>query len=722
MGKKNRNKKARIQPASPQSSPGQAAEPAKGPLPKHVIQGKRLEIPAFWVAVIIPVICLVGAWTYPPVATPMELKSYTSQIYLSGLLLIWFWMHRDKPAFSLTFSPVRVAFLLLFIAGTLSLLWAANPHFWVYKWNKWFAGFVMFLLGLRITQNEKNLDTIVNLAIVGGLIVAAIGIGQYLFGLDVVPQTAFPSSTFGNGNMAGQVMVFTVGLPLYFLFKKELTTKQAWFYALSISVLLTYMFFTRTRAVWLACGLEAGLILTFLVLDKKRREWCSWNLQKTQAGAAALALFLIVINFNQNGFEPFWEIAIYEISSISTAIASTADQSGGERYLIWSAAWEMVKDNPVIGTGLGSFFHNVNSVEYQVFRTMGVQRVHNDVLELVVELGAFGLLLLLGIIVSMCILLYKLILHSEGQRRILFALLTIAVTGSMLNAQLSFPYELPVPLVIMPFFISLLVRGSEDIEHNTWELSFKPVFNKAALAISAALFVFITVNDALWFRDIHMLNRLTSGRDNQPWQPINPIYNQAYITGSRSVADALRNTNMNVMRLNVVKHMLDYWPYSTANSVLATETYLNLGNITEAEFWANRLVETGPSDTYLGEFYLMEIMQQKGDIEGLRILYESLKSNPESSLSKNSNTYNMLHTMAINLQDYGMVTHFYDKFLEYHGEFIPMIANQAVFYFNTGDYANAITYMVRTIELNPNHPLAQQFSELIDEYSAALGQ
>ena len=139
MGNKNRNKKARIQPASPQSPPEQAAEPAKGPLKRHVIQGKRLEIPAFWVAVIIPVICLVGAWTYPPVATPMELKSYTSQIYLSGLLLIWFWMHRDKPAFSLTFSPVRVAFLLLFIAGTLSLLWAANPHFWVYKWNKWFA-------------------------------------------------------------------------------------------------------------------------------------------------------------------------------------------------------------------------------------------------------------------------------------------------------------------------------------------------------------------------------------------------------------------------------------------------------------------------------------------------------------------------------------------------------------------------------------------------------
>jgi putative inorganic carbon (HCO3(-)) transporter len=722
MSKKNPNRKTKIQPTSSPLSTEKVAVPAKDPLSNQVIRRKPLEIPAFWVAVIIPIICLVGAWTFPTVATPMELKSYASQIYLSGMLLIWFWMHRDKPKFSMTFSPVRVAFLLLFIAGTLSLLWAVNPHFWVYKWNKWFAGSIMFLLGLRITQNEKNFDTIINLTIFGALIVAAIGIGQYLFGLNLIPQTAFPSSTFGNANMAGQVMVLTIGLPLYFLFKKELSTKQVWFYALAMSVLLTYLFFTRTRAVWIACALETVLILAFVVLDKKRREWCYWNQNKTQAGVAALVFFLIVINFNQNGFEPFWEIAIYEISSISTSVASTAQQVGGERYLIWGGAWEMIKDHPLIGTGLGSFFHNVNTPEYQIFGAMGVQRVHNEILELLVELGALGLLLLIGIIVSMCILLYKMILHSKGHRRILFALLTIAVTGSMLNAQLSFPYELPVPLVIMPFFVSLIVRGSEDIMQNTRELTIKPLFNKVALAISAILFLFITVNDSLWFRDVHMLNRLTSGRDNKPWQPVNPIYNQAYITGSRSVSEALKPTSMNVMRLNVVKHLFEYWPYSTANNIIAAETYLSLSNIEEAEFWANRTVETQPAGTFMGEFILMEIMQKKGDIEGLRTLYESLKSEPESSLSKNSNTYNMLHSMAINLEDYGMVTHFYDKFIEYHGEFSPMVANQAVYYFNIGDYANAITYMSRTIELAPNHPYAEQFRGLIEEYSASIVQ
>ena len=118
---------------------------------------RRPEIPAFWIAVIIPIICLVGAWTYPPVATPMELKSYASQIYLSGLLLFWFWLQRKQPTFTLTFSPVRISLWILFLFGTLSLIWAANPDFWVYKWNKWYAAFAIFLLGYQITQTEKNL-------------------------------------------------------------------------------------------------------------------------------------------------------------------------------------------------------------------------------------------------------------------------------------------------------------------------------------------------------------------------------------------------------------------------------------------------------------------------------------------------------------------------------------------------------------------------------------
>jgi len=677
---------------------------------------KAPEISAFWVAIIIPVICFVGAWSFPPVATPMELKSYTSQIYLSGLLFLWLCIQKQELR-TLKFSPARICIGLLFLAGTLSLIWASNPDFWVYKWNKWFAGFVMFFLGLQISQHEKNLDTALNLAIFGGLIVAVIGSAQYLFGFTGVPQTAFPASTFGNGNMAGQVMVLTALLPLYFLFKENLAAKKVWFYAISFALLLAYAYYTRTRAVWLACGLEILLISAFIFFDKTRRaNWLFWNKGKTQASIAAFGLFLVLINFNQQGFQPFWEIALYEISSIATDVNTTADQVGGERYLIWGSAAEMVKENPIMGTGLGSFFENVNKGDYQTYRVIGVQRVHNDVLELLVELGVIGFLLLLSFIISMCILLYKLILRSDGNKRKLFSILTIAITASMLNAQLSFPYQLPVPLVIMPFYLALIIRGYEDIELNYLKLSVKPFFSKLVITATGIIFLFITANDLAWFSDINKLNKIVAGENNGSWKPVNPIYNQAYITGSRAVGQALKGTGRDQLSLRVIGPMLEYWPDSTANSSLAAENYLNVGNYPQAEIWAKKTIESQMADSYIGEYFLMETYQRQGQQEQLIALYESMKSQPESSLSQQKNTYNMLHSLSINLQDFEMSTYFYEKFTEYFGEYAPVIANQAVLYINTGNVQEAVPLMRRAMELDPNLLLADQFKQILSQY------
>jgi O-antigen ligase len=678
---------------------------------------KNPEIPVFWIAVIIPIICLVGAWTYPPVATPMELKSYASQIYLSALLLIWFWMLRKQPMVTLTFSPGRIAFGLLFIVGTLSILWASNPDFWVYKWNKWYAGFAIFLLGLQISQNEKNLDKVVNLIVLGGLSVALIGIAQNLFGFDGVPQTSFPSSTFGNGNMAGQVMVLTALLPLYFLFKKNLTTGKIWFYAFSLCFLAAYTFYTKTRAVWLAFGLEVLLIALFILFDRaKKTEWLFWNNEKSKAGRVALVFLLLMINFNQNGFQPFWKVAIAEISTIAAAVGSSAAE-GEPRYLIWGTLPDMIKDKPLTGAGLGNFFEIYNAGGYSNFNILGVQRIHNDVLELIVELGAIGLASFLIIIVTMCILLYKLLLRSTGQHRLLFALLTIAVTGSMLNAQVSFPYQLPVPLVIMPFFMALIIRGSEDIEGNTTTITLPPLFNRIATTLCGLVFCFFLINDLAWFRDVHVLNKIVKGDlKNEEWKPVNPIYNQVYITAGRSVYQAFKVTNNNQLALKVFQPVLDYWPDVPASSMMAAEIHLALMQYEESGSWARKTIETQPEGSYLGEYFLMQIFTAQSDFEKLREIYESLKTEPEELLKQNRNTYNALHSMAINLQDFENVTYFYEKFLESYGEFAPIIANQAIYYINIGNFQEAIPLMRKALELSPNLNYRESFEQVMAQY------
>ena len=700
---KKRNTRQKSSPAH-QSTGGSTA----------VISNKPV-IPAFWIAVIIPVICFVGAWSFPPVATPMELKSYASQIYLSGLLFLWLWLQRKRLVAELTFSPARICFGLLFLAGTLSLLWASNPDFWVYKWNKWYAGFIMFLLGLQILQNEKNLDTVINLAIIGGLITALIGIAQYLFGFNGVPQTSFPSSTFGNGNMAGQVMVLTAWLPLYFLFKDKLTKAQTWYYALSLTVLVLYAYYTRTRAVWLSCAFEALLIGLFIFFDRsKRRTWLNWNRDKSVASTFALLAFLVLVNFNGDGFQPFWEIAIYEISSIATAVNLAAEDEGGQRYLIWGSVMQMIKDNPFIGTGLGSFFDIYNTQGYAHHRIMGVQRAHNDVLELAVELGAIGIVLLISVIVSMCMLLYKIIMRSEGQKRILFTLLTIVVTGSMMNAQLSFPYQLPVPLVIMPLFVSILIKGSEYLAGNTQSIRIPGWFNKASLTTAGFIFAFILTNDLLWMRDINAMNKiLLAQKTDEVWKPLNPIFNQAYITGSRSVNQALSNVNRNQEALNIIYPTLDYWPDVAANTLVVALNHLRLKNFDKAEYWSRKTIESQPDGMYVGQFYLMDVYLQTGRMEELRELYNSIKDEPEEQLRRDKNSYNMLHSMAINTADYERVPHYFEKYLEYFGEDAPVVANHAVYFLNTGRVAEAVPYMKKALELDGSITLANQFNEIL---------
>jgi len=66
MGKKSRNKRIREKEKL-------AANPSPA-VSVSDINSARTEIPALWIAISIPLVCAVGAWTTTAVATPMELK------------------------------------------------------------------------------------------------------------------------------------------------------------------------------------------------------------------------------------------------------------------------------------------------------------------------------------------------------------------------------------------------------------------------------------------------------------------------------------------------------------------------------------------------------------------------------------------------------------------------------------------------------------------------
>ena len=65
----------------------------------------------------------------------------------------------------------------------------------------------------------------------------------------------------------------------------------------------------------------------------------------------------------------------------------------------------MFVDSPIIGTGLGSFSQNLGNEGYATWVINNTFRVHNDLLELAVELGLIGILIFLSVVLFILIII-----------------------------------------------------------------------------------------------------------------------------------------------------------------------------------------------------------------------------------------------------------------------------------------------------------------------------
>jgi len=82
------------------------------------------------------------------------------------------------------------------------------------------------------------------------------------------------------------------------------------------------------------------------------------------------------------------------------------ETAGFTRFLIWEQAWAIIKESPWLGKGLGSF-GLVFPAHQDVRDSSAGFMVHNDYLQIWLEAGLAGLLLLLAIYISACALFIK---------------------------------------------------------------------------------------------------------------------------------------------------------------------------------------------------------------------------------------------------------------------------------------------------------------------------
>jgi O-antigen ligase len=514
--------------------------------------------------------------------------------------------------------------LLAFLTWSLlSVSWACNIFEGIAIFLQWLSAFALFIVAINLFRYRKSTDFLMKIMFFSGSTVASIGILQYLVGLDWLPQEFPPAATFANRNVASEFIVICLPLGFAILFMEK--SRRSLFYALlGTEAMLLFLFYSFTRSCLLAV-ITVSLIafLVILILCIRGRMYCGIGKRHLATTCGMALIFIIGACLTPKGFD------VMKLGKISDVFADTAGKyksatskvkKGVEfektskhiesesvyfRLAAWHNALIMAKENPVLGVGLGNLkMHYPRYHRSAVYDGISGERkqllnLHNDYLQVIVELGIPGFLLLLGLICAVAITAWKALHTNWGAP----AIMPAALTASLICYSIVSFFGFPASLAIHPAYIALLVAGLVTYSGTTHMYIYKPSPTWISPAVkSAAILIAVTVVFCSFSRleaDKYFFLMAKAESESQ--------FNEAILYGNKVLeldpsrkivysylGRSFNSLNQPTQGLECLKEVLKYYPWhiSALNNLVAA--YLELGDYEKASEILSRGLSIAP--------------------------------------------------------------------------------------------------------------------------------
>lgn len=135
------------------------------------------------------------------------------------------------------------------------------------------------------------------------------------------------------GHYMGLAGVLLLSVPTLFILLARNNEKDKWkYYLTAMFSSIPVVGFNGTRTVWLVLF----IIFCFLIWEFKNKK------------IAVITVFFVFIVSSILYFHPYYQARVLSISNMQY-------QSNSERLLIWQSSYQMFKDHPLIGVGVGNF-------------------------------------------------------------------------------------------------------------------------------------------------------------------------------------------------------------------------------------------------------------------------------------------------------------------------------------------------------------------------------
>jgi O-antigen ligase len=250
--------------------------------------------------------------------------------------------------------------------------------------------------GLAVGTDRRQSLRLAEAISAAAALVSLVGLFQHLRLVALpIPSISVPGSTFGNRNVAAEMVAMAVpfGLGLLPLGARAADERpRAAILAAALGLEVAYLAVARARGAWLGGALG---IAAFLALRRPR-------LSRTALGVSlavvALALLAVIVpgrwtqhdSLDTKRYEPATRL-VHDAVDPSSPVAHT-------RLGLWRRTLELYGEHPLSGVGPGNFavlfprHAEPNAREDGVLSPANVpRRAHNDLLERLAESGPLGL-------------------------------------------------------------------------------------------------------------------------------------------------------------------------------------------------------------------------------------------------------------------------------------------------------------------------------------------
>jgi len=347
-------------------------------------------------------------------------------------------------------------FLLLVLGSLVSLAAAINGRVVIQSLILVIFFFQLFLLIVNVARDRRSVNVLLLAIVTSAALVALYGMLQYfgvLRGADENSGTLAMITTLGNRNFLGGFLMYLLFPAVILVIRPRSRTMRILGVVLIAILFGTAMMLEQTAVYIALCIASVAFVIGWAIFRpiaplRKNRIWLIVLL-------AVLAVAFLV----EAPSSPLNSVIGLSASNRSWLGTMWLRNSGRTRELDWWVAAEMLSAHPLTGVGLGNyklaflpykakFLASDRGAEYWNVLIPRAGQAHSDIVQIVAEIGVFGILAVVGFLVVLVLSVWRRMRRNPDEHdRFDLLLLSAGLIAFLAHSAVDFPAHLPASMI-----------------------------------------------------------------------------------------------------------------------------------------------------------------------------------------------------------------------------------------------------------------------------------